>query len=304
MGYGNYWSNPFRDESYRDFFDLTQERWRGNGVVEYQPLTWVYLLGADASDTGSLAQPLIVDVIDRASAKATGGGPTDTTAAATGLPGSVTTRPQEPKIDESGIVPVGTSILVGGMAVVVVTPLIRLRGTVVDVAAGAVSPAAAADDVIAGIQAAFDCAVLQLRDARNAKASVKGHDSTSYGSSRVAAMGPPIETADGVVDSLLYAGQVPAKDRGWASIQPVLFDGGGPDRPGMSQSQMKLLHIIPRSSTWPVETATRIRVEVMLPSLIGYAGSSSQSGGGDCLPPSRALPPPPPGYYVPGKTRW
>ncbi len=272
------WSCPFSDYDVETYVRDMRVRYGPNVVIEYKTLKYAFLLGSASGDIGNAAGPLVLDVLGRAADIATAAGPVDSTAANSGTPGAVTTRPQEPVLGNGGTLPQGTSILIGGIGVVVMMPLIVAPGSTVTPEDDEFAAALAADDALNGVQAAFDCGMYTLSDARNQKCAVSGHEAVSYGSSRVAVFGPPLTTVDGEVASLLYSGQVSAKDRGWARISPAFFDGGGaaPGGATVAASQLKVQAFIPRSTAWPLgeDADRRFRVEVLLPSLIAYQGAN------------------------------
>lgn len=296
------WASPFAPEDYRDFGDLIESILGAGGVVEESTLKWAFMVAPTL--VGTATNPLLLDVIKLANDAATAAGPTDNTAAGVAMPESPTTLPIEPAINDKGLVPVGTSILCGGIGVVVNTGIIQLPafdGAPSDPEA-TYAYAAAADDAVGGIQAAFDAGIIAIGDARTQKARLTGHETTTYGASRVGAWGPPVETAGtpAVAERVLYAGQVAAKDRGWAAINPVYFDGGGN---GRAASQLRIGLAIPRSTNWPLRTSTRMRVEVMMRCLVGYQGSAGNIACDPAL--GTPVPPPTSGYQqIVGKRRW
>ncbi len=271
------WSSPFSDYDTEIFISDMRRRYGANAVIEHETLKWAFLLGNAATDFGQASGALDLDVIARSSDVATAAGPTDVNAAGSGVPGMSTTRPQEPVLGNGGTLPVGTSVLIGGLGVVVLMPLVVARAhlAIESATADQWEAALVADDALAGVQAAFDCAMIRIADARNYKVGVSGHEAVSYGSSRVAVYGPPVTTAAGVVESVLYSGQVTSKDRGWARICPQYFDGGGTyNNVNVPASQLKVSMEIPRSTAWPIRTGTRFRVEVMAPALVAYQGAN------------------------------
>lgn len=273
----NPWSSPLDPRLFASFRRKmrTPQRLGASAVVNERTLKYSFMLAVD--DVGDLTQPKLLNVIELANAKETAAGPVDDTTV-NGYPGFNTTSPQEPKIDAKGTIPVGTTVLIGGIGVIVFVPLVWARSYEATPTSNIWAAPAAAEDAYAGIQAAFDASMLQVNDARNEKIVLSGHELTSYGAGRGATVGPPATVVDGAAAEVLWSGQLGYKDRGWARISPIEFDGGAN---GRAASQIVLNMQVPRATDWPLRPDTRMRVDVIMRSLIAYQGSA---GNVECDP--------------------
>lgn len=275
----NPWSSPLDPRLFAAFRrkQRSPQRLGASGVVNERTLKYSFLVGVN--DIGDLTQPKLFNVIELANSRDTAAGPTDNTNPATpGYPSFNTTSPQEPKIDEKGTIPVGTTVLIGGVGMIIYVPLVWARAYQATPTTEIWAPVAAAEDAYAGIQAAFDASMLQINDARNEKIVLSGHELCSFGAGRAASYGTPAVVDAGVADDVLWSGQLGYKDRGWSRISPLEFDGGAN---GRAASQIVLSLQVPRSTAWPLRPDTRMRVDVIMRSLIAYQGSA---GNVECEP--------------------
>jgi len=278
----------FSQEASDDFVAQVLEDWGlvdaagqliGPGItVEHQDLQAVYTLGA--ADVGNDQTPLVVDILQAAYRESggtgpRGAGPTDDPAVA--QPSWITSNTPDPKLDGKPL-PDTVAVLIGAIAVRVDVPPVTLDvGRVTTETTGTYTIDAAIADALHGIQHAFDASVLEVRNAQNLVARVAGMLSTSYGSSRVALITPPVVETESLIEPI-YSGQQLLRDRGWTRLSRAYVLG--------SQQQLAIRHTIPRSNPWPLRPAVgespadRIRVTVSFPgSLVARRDTGKGTGG-------------------------
>jgi len=261
----NVWSNAISDADRIAFIDSVANEFGDESVdIEDVTLSYEFMLAQGA--VGGANALATYDVIAMAAADATAAGPTDLPLVS--QPEWITTRTLDPTTGaQNKVLPRSLQVLIGGIGVVVQVSSLLAPGIDTSFVDPRYDPAAVAADLLHGIQAAFDSSTIEITNGRIRRAEVKGHEAVSYGASRVALYTPATVSAGGANIDPIYSGQQSTKDRGWRRLKPIVFG---------SDQQIGCTLYVPRSTLWPIPVTTRIRVGVMMPSLIARASKGAR----------------------------